>query len=160
MSDEEQVVVCRNRRARHDYHIEETFEAGIALAGSEVKSLREGRAQIVDAYGRFIGGELFLANLHISLYEQANRQNHPVVRDRKLLMHRSELRRLQGRVTEKGLTLIPLEIYFKGGWAKVNLALARGKRDYDRRRDIAERDAERSLQRVMRRARRGGALDG
>jgi SsrA-binding protein len=151
---EERKVVCRNRRARHDYHFEETFEAGLALAGSEVKSLRDGKVQIGDAYARFVNGELFLTNAHISLYAQASRENHPIERDRKLLLHRAELRRLAGRVHEKGLTLIPLEIYFKGSWAKVTLALARGKRSFDKRQDIAERDEKRSLERIMKRHRR------
>jgi SsrA-binding protein len=156
VEEDDHKVVCRNRKARHDYHVEETFEAGIALAGSEVKSLREGRAQISEAYAHFIRGELFLTNAHISLYEQAHRDNHPVERDRKLLLNRSELRRIAGRVQEKGLTLIPLEIYFKRSWAKVSLALARGKKEYDRRHDIAERDEKRAIDRVMKRHRRGG----
>lgn len=153
MSEPEVKVVCRNRKARHEYSIEETFEAGIVLGGSEVKSLRDGHAQIGDAYAHFIHGELYLSKLHISMYEQANRENHAIERERKLLMNRSELRRLAGKVQEKGLTLVPLEVYFKGSWAKVKLALARGKRSYDKRHDIADRDAKRRLQKVLKRAR-------
>jgi SsrA-binding protein len=154
LTEAEHKVVCRNRRARYDYQIEEVFEAGIALAGSEVKSLREGHAQITEAYGHFLRGELYLLGAHISHYAQANRANHPLERERKLLLKRGELRRLYSRVKEKGVTLVPLEIYFKGSWAKVALALARGKREYDRRQDIAERDTQRDLQRIMRNQRR------
>jgi SsrA-binding protein len=153
LSEPEVKVVCRNRKARHEYTVEETFEAGLVLAGSEVKSLRDGRAQIGDAYAHFVRGELFLSKLHISLYEQANRENHTIERERKLLMNRSELRRLAGKVQEKGLTLVPLEVYFKGSWAKVSLALARGKRSFDKRHDIADRDAKRRLQKVLKRHR-------
>jgi SsrA-binding protein len=153
LSEPEVKVVCRNRKARHEYTIEETFEAGLVLAGSEVKSLRDGRAQIGDAYAHFVRGELFLSKLHISMYEQANRENHTIERERKLLLNRGELRRLAGKVQEKGLTLVPLEVYFKGSWAKVSLALARGKRSFDKRHDIADRDAKRRLQKVLKRAR-------
>ena len=142
-------VVCENRRARHDYHIIETYEAGIALKGTEVKSLRAGRASLQDSFARVENGELLLYNMHISPYEQGNRFNHDPKRVRRLLMHKAEILRLWGKTREKGLALIPLKVYFKGGLAKVELALAKGKKVYDRREDIAERDARREIDRAV-----------
>ncbi len=142
-------VVCENRRARHDYHIIETYEAGIALKGTEVKSLRAGRASLQDSFARVESGELMLYNMHISPYEQGNRFNHEPKRVRRLLMHKGEILRLWGKTREKGLALVPLKVYFKGGLAKVELALARGKKVYDRREDIAERDARREIDRAV-----------
>lgn len=138
-----------NRKARHEYHIEETYEAGIALSGTEVKSIRAGKANLQDSYARVENGELILYNMHISPYEQGNRFNHEPKRPRKLLMHKREIMRLFGRTREKGLSLIPLKVYFKGSWVKVELALARGKKKYDKREDIAERDARREMDRAL-----------
>jgi len=149
MPGEEEKSVCVNRRARHDYIIEETYEAGLVLRGSEVKSLREGKANLKDSYAGILKGEAFLLNAHISPYAAANRFNHEPTRTRKLLLHKKEIRRLTGRVKEKGLTLIPLRLYFKSGKAKVELGLARGKKLYDKReslrRKVAQREVERSL---------------
>jgi SsrA-binding protein len=139
-------VLCQNRKARHDYHIEEVFEAGVALLGTEVKSLRAGRANLQDSYGDVQNQEVFLRNCHISPYEQAHRFNHEPLRARKLLLHRQEIRRLVGKVKEKGLTLVPLSLYLKRGRVKVELALARGKKLYDRREDLRERAARREIQ--------------
>lgn len=140
-------IIATNRKARHDYQIMNAFEAGIVLQGTEVKSLREGKANLKDSHAVIKNGELFLLNMHISPYTHGSVYNHDPLRTRKLLLHRHEIRRLIGRVQEKGLTLVPLKLYFKKGVAKVELALVRGKRLYDRRQDIAKRDAERELQR-------------
>lgn len=140
-----------NRKARRDYHIEETFEAGVALAGSEVKSLRQGSANIGDAYAAVRRGELFLMNAYIAEYGQANRLNHEPRRPRKLLMHRREISRLAGSVERKGMTLVPLSVYFTDrGVAKVELGLARGKRAYDKRASEKERDWRRRKARLLR----------
>ncbi len=141
---------CQNRKARYDYHIEGTYEAGIALLGSEVKSIRQGRANLRDSFAAFERGELFLRNCHISPYAQASRFNPDPLRPRKLLMQRGELQRLVGKVEEKGLTLIPLSLYLKGRHVKVELALARGKKQYDRREDIKRREADREVARASR----------
>ncbi len=146
-------TLCSNRKARHDYHVEETYEAGIALLGSEVKSIREGRANLRDSYAAFREGELFLYNCHVSPYAQASRFNPDPLRPRKLLMRRQEMQRLVGKVEEKGLTLVPLSLYLKGRRVKVGLALARGKKQYDRREDIKRREAEREIARAVRSAR-------
>jgi SsrA-binding protein len=142
-------VVATNRKARHEYEILESYEAGLVLKGPEVKSLREGKVGFQDAFARVEGGEAWIYNLHISPYEQANRYNVDPLRTRKLLLHRDEIRRLIGKVEEKGLTLIPVELYFARGRAKVSLALARGRRLYDKReklkRDIQNREARRAL---------------
>jgi SsrA-binding protein len=147
-------AVCVNRKAHHDYFIEETFEAGLVLVGSEVKSLRDGRANLKDSYARIGKGEAFLLNTHISTYPAANQFNHEPTRTRKLLLHKREIRRLTGKVQERGLTLVPLKLYFKNGRAKVELALARGKRFYDKResmkRKSMRREVERSLKSVKR----------
>ena len=142
-------VIVTNRKARHDYHFLETWEAGIVLTGTEVKSLRAGKINLTDSYAAVDNGEIYLYNVHVSRYEQGSTFNHEPNRRRKLLLHRSEIRRLIGRVVEKGLTLIPTSVYFKRGRAKVEIALARGKRDYDRRRTIMERDARRDMERTL-----------
>jgi SsrA-binding protein len=149
-------VVATNRRALHDYHVEERLEAGLVLKGTEVKSLRDGKAQLADAYAVVEGGEAYLYNLHISLYDPGNRFNHDPTRKRKLLLHRKEIRRLTGQVERKGYTLIPLRIYFERGYAKITLGVARGKREYDKRHAIAERDAARDVRRALRERHRGG----
>lgn len=150
-SDENSKSIARNKRARHDYEILETWEAGIVLTGTEVKALRDGRANLVDAFGVVNEGEVFLLNLHIGAYGQGNVFNHEPTRTRKLLLHRREIRRLIGSVERKGLTLVPLELYFKEGRVKVRLALARGKQQHDRREDIKQRDADREIARAFRR---------
>ena len=151
MTEPERKVVCTNRRARHRYQIEETVEAGIALVGPEVKSLRAGGASLVDSYARIRNGEMFLAKAHFAPYKEANRENPEPTRERKLLLHRREIDRLDGKIRERGFTLIPLEIYFTRGKAKVMIALARGKRTYDRRQEIAKRESDRQLQRLRKR---------
>lgn len=145
-------VVAQNRKARWDYEIIEAFEAGVVLLGTEVKSLRAGKANIGESYARIDGGEVFLYNAHISHYEGGNRNNHDPERPRKLLLHRSEIDRLSS-TEQRGLTLVPTRLYFKGGKAKVEIAIARGKRQFDKRRDIALKDAERSIDRALREAR-------
>jgi SsrA-binding protein len=139
--------VATNRRARHRFELVEKFEAGIVLRGSEVKSLRTGKAQMADSYAVIDDGEVWLRNLHIPPYEPASRENHEPERPRKLLMHRAEIERLVGKTAERGLTLVPTRIYFKGPRAKVELALARGKEGRDRRREIAARDVRREVER-------------
>jgi SsrA-binding protein len=140
--------VARNPKATHDYHILETWEAGIVLTGTEVKSLRNGKASIKEAYARIRRGEVFLDGMNITQYEQGNRYNHDPVRTRKLLLHRREIERLIGATEQKGLTLVPLEIYFQNGRAKVALALGRGKKQHDRREDIKKRIADREIARA------------
>lgn len=142
-------TVTENRKARHEYHILETYEAGLALTGTEVKSLRAGKANLQDSYARVENAELMLYNMHISPYEQGNRFNHEPKRIRRLLMHKQEIMRLLGQTREKGLALIPLKVYFKNGLAKVELALAKGKKLYDRRDDISARDAKREMDRAV-----------
>ena len=142
-------IVVTNRKARYDYHILDTWEAGIVLVGTEVKSLRQGKINLTDSFAVVDDGELFLYNVHIALYDQGSHFNHEPTRRRKLLLHRSEINRLIGRVVEKGLTLIPLKVYFSRGRAKVELALVKGKREYDRRRTIADRDARRDMERTL-----------
>lgn len=149
MSDDGRRVVARNRKARHEYHVLETFEAGLVLKGPEVKSLRDGKVAFQDAYARVEGGEVWLHSLHVSPYEQANRFNVDPLRKRKLLLHRREIRRLVGKVEEKGLTLIPLEIYFSRGYAKVTLALARGKKLHDKRETLKRRTQDLEARRAM-----------
>jgi SsrA-binding protein len=148
--DPERKLVASNRRARFDYEILDTLEAGIALLGPEVKSLRAGNASLSDAYAVVRSGEVFLMNAHIGPYEQAGRANAAPRRERKLLLHRAEIARLAGRVAEKGFTLVPIELYFRQGRAKVELAIARGKKRYDKRQTIRERESERELQRAVR----------
>jgi len=141
--------VVENRRARHEYHIEETYEAGLVLVGSEVKSLRAGKANLQDSYAEVKNGEVWVNNFHISPYEQANRFNHQPLRPKKLLLHTREIGKLWGASQQKGYTLIPLRIYFKEGKAKLLLGVAKGKKLYDKRDDIAKRDAERDLERTL-----------
>jgi SsrA-binding protein len=149
-------VAISNRRARHEYYILDSWETGIMLVGSEVKSIRDGRANLSDAYARLEGGEVWLHAMHVSPYPFA-RQQHDPTRRRKLLLHRGEIDRLMGKLTESGLTLVPLKLYFNDGLAKVEIALARGKRQWDKRQAMAERDANRETERVLKdhRQRRG-----
>ena len=142
-------VVATNRKAFHDYTIEETHEAGIALTGTEIKSIRAGSINLKDSYAIVRDGEVWLVNTHISPYEPASRQNVDPERSRKLLLHRQEINRLMGRVQEKGLTIIPLRMYLKKNRAKVELALVRGKRQYDKRQAIAQRESDREIQRAL-----------
>jgi SsrA-binding protein len=142
-------LIAENRKARHEYHLLERFEAGIALTGTEVKALREGQATIQRAYADVRDGEVWLVGAHIPEYAKGNIANHDPDRERKLLLHRREIESLIGKVHEKGLTLVPLRLYFKGGRAKVELALARGKELHDKRRDIARRDADRQIERAL-----------
>jgi len=136
-----------NRKARHEYEILQTYEAGIVLVGTEVKALRQGKANLVDGYAKIERGEVWLVSVHISEYTQGNINNHDPVRDRKLLLKSSEIRKLIGKAKEKGLTLVPLRLYFKNGKVKVELALAKGKKVYDKRRDIAKKDFQREQER-------------
>jgi SsrA-binding protein len=143
-------LICTNRKARRDYEILETMEAGLVLVGTEVKSLRDGHAHLKDSYASIEDGELYLHSAHINPYRMGNRFNHEPTRSRKLLMHEREIRRLIGKIQEKGLTLIPLRLYFNDrGKVKVELGLARGKKTFDKRREIAERDAKREIGRAV-----------
>jgi len=142
-------VVAQNRKARHDYAIEDTYEAGLVLVGTEVKSLRKGRASLVDGFAVIRDGEAWLQGVHIPEYTEGTWTNHEPRRERKLLMHKHEILRLIGKTQESGLTLVPLALYFKDGRAKVEIALARGKRTYDKRQALAERQAAREAQRAM-----------
>ncbi len=143
------ISVARNPKATYDYHILETWEAGVVLTGTEVKSLRSGKASVKEGFARIANGEVFLEGVNITPYEQGNRYNHDPVRSRKLLLHRKEIERLIGAVEQKGLTLVPLELYFRKGVAKVTLALGRGKKHHDRREDMRRRDAERDVARAL-----------
>ncbi len=147
-------LIAQNKKAFHDYHIEETLEAGIALTGTEVKSLRAGRVNLRDSYAAVENGELFLIGVHISPYEQGNIFNHDPLRKRKLLVHARELRRLYGKVRMAGYTLVPTKMYFKNGLAKVELGLAKGKTTYDKRQTLAKKEAEREMERGFRRGAR------
>lgn len=142
-------IACQNRKAYHDYAIEETIEAGIQLLGTEVKSLRDGKANLNDSYVIIKDSEAFLFNCHISPYTHGNIMNHEPMRTRKLLLHKKEIERLIGKIRQKGFTLIPLKIYFKGSYAKVEIGLAKGKKTYEKREAIKERDARRTIERVM-----------
>ncbi|MBC7258222.1 MAG: SsrA-binding protein SmpB [Chloroflexi bacterium] len=142
-------TVATNRKAYHDFFIEETFEAGIALTGTEIKSVRAGRVNLRDSFAQIKGGELWLQNAHISPYEHGNRANHDPKRPRKLLMHKREILRLQGKVQERGYTLVPLRMYIKARRAKVEIALAKGKKLYDKREAIAKRDADLAMRRTL-----------
>jgi SsrA-binding protein len=148
-------VVASNRKARHDYTILDTYEAGLSLTGTEVKSLRLGRASLVDAFAQEKDGEIYLYGMHIPEYTQGSWTNHEPRRTRKLLLKRLEITRLIGKLQETGLTLVPLSLYFADGWAKVELGLARGKKSYDKRQDLAKRDAEREISRAMGRRSKG-----
>ncbi|WP_289142608.1 SsrA-binding protein SmpB [uncultured Brevibacillus sp.] len=143
-------TVAQNRKARHDYHIEQVFEAGIALTGTEIKSVRAARVQLKDSFASVQDGELLLHKVHISPYEQGNRFNHEPERTRKLLMGRLEILKLGGLIRERGYSLVPLSIYLKGGWAKVELALVKGKKNYDKREDLKKKDAAREVERALR----------
>jgi SsrA-binding protein len=155
MQERGQKVIVSNRKARHDYAILDTYEAGIMLQGTEVKSLRLGRASLADAFATVDDGEIFLRNLHIPEYTQGSWTNHEPRRTRKLLLHKSEIERLIGKTREGGLTLVPLRMYFSDGKVKVELALARGKRSYDKRQDLAKRDAQREISRAVGRRAKG-----
>jgi len=147
--------VATNRRARHDYQIDETFEAGLVLTGPEVKSLRSGRASLTDAYARVREGEVWIEGLHIPPYEMADQREYRPTRPRKLLLHRGEIERLAARTAERGLTLVPMKVYFTRGRAKVELGLGRGTRDYEKRRRIVEREQRREIERAVEARRRG-----
>ena len=145
MKDGGKKVVATNRKARHEYFVEETYEAGIALKGTEVKSIRQGKVNIKESYASIDRGEVFINNLHISPYEQGNIQNVDPIRKRKLLLHKSQIRKLTDETVKKGYTLVPLSIYIINGLVKVEIAVARGKKLYDKRQDIAKKDAERRM---------------
>ena len=150
-AQQEKKIVARNRRARHDYQIEDVVEAGLVLTGTEVKSLRAGRASLTDGFAQISDGEAWLHGVHIPWYTLGTWTNHEPRRTRKLLLHRKEIDRLERATAERGLTLVPLSLYFKDGRAKVELAVARGKRTYDKRHDLARRDAAREVDRAVRR---------
>lgn len=155
MAEQKIKIIAENRKARHDFTIHETFEAGIALTGTEVKSLRAGRANMKDSYAQVTrNAEVFVYNLHISPYEHGNIFNHDPLRNRRLLLHREEIRRLIGKVKEKGYALVPLKLYFKHGLVKLELALATGKKLYDKRQDLAKKDAKREMERAMKERKR------
>jgi len=147
MSEGKTITV--NRKARHDYHILDTFEVGICLQGTEVKSIRKGMVNLKDSFAAIESSEVFLENMHVSPYEHGNIFNHEPLRKRKLLLHKSQIKQLIGKTKEKGLTLVPLKLYLKNGLVKVELGLAKGKKLYDKRQDIAERDAKREMERVF-----------
>ena len=149
MGKEEIKVVAQNKKARHDYFIEQTFEAGIVLTGTEVKSIRQGKVNFKDSYVGIKDGEIFIYGMHISPYEQGNIFNVDPERDRKLLMHKREINRLAGLIQQKGLTIVPLRLYFNRGKVKLEIGVARGKKLFDKRSDIAERDAGREIQRRL-----------
>jgi SsrA-binding protein len=148
-------VIAQNKKARHDYHIDDVYEAGLVLVGTEVKSLRMGRASLVDGFADIDGGEAWLHNVHIPEYSQGTWTNHAARRKRKLLLHANEIAKIQRHTTEKGYTLVPLALYFKDGRAKVEIAVARGKKQYDKRRAIAARTAEREKEQALGRALKG-----
>ncbi|MGP4019142.1 SsrA-binding protein SmpB [Saccharopolyspora sp. 5N708] len=148
-------VIAQNRKARHDWAVLDTYETGIVLTGTEVKSLRQGKAQLVDGFATVDDGEVWLRNVHIPEYTEGTWTNHEPRRSRKLLLHKHEILRLIGKIKESGLSLIPMALYFSDGKAKVELALARGKKAHDKRQDIAKRDADREMQRAIGRARKG-----
>ncbi|WP_033290319.1 SsrA-binding protein SmpB [Amycolatopsis jejuensis] len=150
-----QKVIASNRKARHDYSILDTYEAGLVLQGTEVKSLRAGKASLVDAFATVDDGEVWLRNVHIPEYTQGTWTNHMPRRTRKLLLHRSEIERLIGKTKESGLSLVPLSMYFKDGKVKVEIALAKGKKAYDKRQSLAKRDAQKDISRAMGRALKG-----
>ncbi|HHV95137.1 MAG TPA: SsrA-binding protein SmpB [Clostridiaceae bacterium] len=149
MGKEEIKVIAQNKKARHDYFIEQTFEAGIVLTGTEVKSIRQGKVNFKDSYAGIKDGEIFVYGMHISPYEKGNIFNVDAERDRKLLMHKREINKLAGLIQQKGLTIVPLRLYFKNGKVKLEIGVARGKKLFDKRSDIAERDANREIQRRL-----------
>ncbi len=149
MAKEDIKVVAQNKKARHDYFIEQTLEAGIVLSGTEVKSIRQGKVNLKDSYASIESGEVILNGMHISPYEQGNIFNKDPMRDRKLLLHKYEINRLIGLTQQKGMSLVPLQVYFKKGMVKIELAVAKGKKLFDKREDIAERDAKREIDRRL-----------
>ncbi len=156
MSKNEHIkVVANNKKARHDYHIIETVEAGLVLTGSEIKAIRAGQVNLRDGYALIREGQTWLLNVHISPYKQASYQNHEPRRERKLLLHRREINRLTGKLQEKGLTLVPLRLYLKDSWAKVELGLGQGKKLYDKRQSLRERDDKRQMDRAIGRRQKG-----
>ena len=144
-----QKIIAQNKKAWHDYFVDETYEAGVALTGTEIKSVRAGAVNLKDSYCSFEGGEMFAVGVHISPYEQGNRFNHEPMRDKKLLMHRKEILKLQGRVQQKGFSVIPLSLYFAGSYVKMEIGLCRGKKLYDKRESDAERQADRTMERHL-----------
>ncbi|HAA4852477.1 TPA_asm: SsrA-binding protein [Listeria monocytogenes] len=142
-------LVAQNKKARHDYAIEETFEAGIVLQGTEIKSVRNARVNLKDSYARIDRGEIFLHNMHISPYEQGNRYNHDPLRTRKLLLHKKQISRLIGETKESGYSIVPLKMYIKDGYAKVLIGVARGKKKYDKRQDLKQKEAKRDIERAF-----------
>ena len=142
-------IIATNRKARHQYHFDDTYEAGLVLMGTEIKSIRAGRVSLQEGFVLFEEGEAWLVNVHIAQYDAASRQNHEPKRRRKLLLHRREIDRLQSRTREKGYTVIPTKLYLKDGRAKIEIALARGKKQYDKRQTIAERDSKRQVDRAL-----------
>ncbi|EAC9043791.1 SsrA-binding protein SmpB [Listeria monocytogenes] len=142
-------LVAQNKKARHDYAIEETFEAGIVLQGTEIKSVRNARVNLKDSYARIDKGEIFLHNMHISPYEQGNRYNHDPLRTRKLLLHKKQISRLIGETKESGYSIVPLKMYIKDGYAKVFIGVARGKKKYDKRQDLKQKEAKRDIERAF-----------
>ena len=147
MAKENSKLIANNKKARHDYFLEETYEAGIALHGTEVKSLRMGKCSIKESFMRIENGEMMIYGMHVSPYEKGNIFNKDPMRPKKLLMHRAEIRKLQGKLAEQGYTLVPVQVYFKGGLVKVQVALAKGKKLYDKRQDIAKKDQRREAER-------------
>jgi SsrA-binding protein len=150
MAESGRKIICVNKRARFDYEISDMYEAGVTLQGTEVKSLRQGRVSLQDAYADVQNGEVYLLHAHIDQYEQGNRFNHDPERPRKLLLHKQEIRRLIGKVQERGLTLIPTRMYFSRGKAKVEIGVAKGKKHYDKRQDLKRRTAQREIDRALR----------
>jgi len=148
-------VIAENRKARHEYFVEDKFEAGIILTGTEIKSVRAGRVNLKDSYAEIVNGQVWLTQMHISPYEQGNRFNHEPLRKRKLLLNRPEIAKLTGKVQQQGMTLIPLKIYLNQGLAKIELGLCKGKKTYDKRDDLANRDAKRQMERDLRERNKG-----
>ncbi|BAD65536.1 ssrA RNA (tmRNA)-binding protein [Shouchella clausii KSM-K16] len=148
-------VVAQNKKARHDYFIEETFEAGIVLTGTEIKSIRAGKMNLKDSFARIKNGEAFLYNAHISEYEQGNRYNHEPTRPRKLLLHKKQINTLIGQTQQKGYSIVPLKVYIKNGFAKVLIGLAKGKKNYDKRETLRRKDAKREVERAIKERMRG-----
>ena len=148
-------IVAQNKKARHDYHIEDTYEAGLVLHGTEVKSLREGRASLVDGFVDVDGGEVWLHNVHIPEYAQGSWTNHAARRKRKLLLNRAEIHKIERKIGDKGYTIVPLSLYFKDGRAKIEIALAKGKKEYDKRHSLAERQANREKEQAVQRRLKG-----
>ncbi|ASS90318.1 MAG: SsrA-binding protein SmpB [Bacillaceae bacterium] len=155
MSKGEGKLIAQNKKAHHDYFIEETYEAGIVLQGTEIKSIRAGRANLKDAFARVEKGEVFLHNMHISPYEQGNRYNHEPLRTRKLLLHRREINKLIGATKEQGYSLVPLKLYIKNGFAKVLIGLGKGKKKYDKREDLKRKEAKREIERAFQQKQKG-----